>query len=262
MSRSVDVVIVGSGNVAEAFASAVSGAQGLSLRQIFARNRERGEQLASEFNTTWSNEPGALEEADIYVIAVSDRAVESVAQSLPFARGSMVVHTAGSVPLSVLPAASTRRGIVYAFQSFTQGRRVEFRGLTIFVEAESDDDYTLLESFAKMLESRVVRADSERRKVIHLAGVFVNNFVNHLYASAADILSRVDLDFETLKPLIDETARKALESGDPRMVQTGPAIRGDRAVTERHLEMLRDDETKQQIYKYITESIWETSKKI
>jgi predicted short-subunit dehydrogenase-like oxidoreductase (DUF2520 family) len=86
--------------------------------------------------------------------------------------------------------------------------------------------------------------------------------VNHLYASGADVVSRVELDYDVLKPLIEETARKALESNDTRKVQTGPAIRGDRAVCERHLEMLSDDELKQQIYKYITESIWETSKKI
>ena len=76
------------------------------------------------------------------------------------------------------------------------------------------------------------------------------------------VVEGVGLDFEVLKPLIRETAMKALDVDNPALVQTGPAVRGDRAVCERHLEMLQDDEIKQQIYKYITESIWETSKKI
>jgi predicted short-subunit dehydrogenase-like oxidoreductase (DUF2520 family) len=90
----------------------------------------------------------------------------------------------------------------------------------------------------------------------------VNNFVNHLYAIGADVVGSADLDFEVLKPLIRETADKAIASIDPRSVQTGPAVRGDVAVTERHIKMLESDECKQQIYKQITESIWETSRKI
>ena len=262
MSRSVDVVIIGSGNVAEAFARAVSGTEGLYLRQIFARNSERGEYLACECGTKWCGEAEELAEADLYIIAISDRAVESVARSLRFRSGAMVVHTAGSVPLAALPEQGVRRGIFYAFQSFTAGRRVEFNGLPLFVEAESEADYAMLESFGRMLGCRVERADSERRKRIHLAGVFVNNFVNHLYGVARGVVEGVGLDFEVLKPLIRETAMKALDVDNPALVQTGPAVRGDRAVCERHLVMLQDDEIKQQIYKYITESIWETSKKI
>ena len=262
MSRSVDVVIIGSGNVAEAFARAVSGAEGVFLRQIFARNSERGHMLARECNTKWSCEPEELAEADLYIIAISDRAVESVARSLRFRPGAMVVHTAGSVPLAALPSQGVRRGILYAFQSFTAGRSVQFEGLPLFVEAESEEDYLMLESFGRMLGCRVERADSERRRRIHLAGVFVNNFVNHLYGVARGVVGGVGLDFEVLKPLIRETAMKALDVDNPALVQTGPAVRGDRAVCERHLEMLQGDDVKQHIYKYITESIWETSKKI
>jgi hypothetical protein len=105
-------------------------------------------------------------------------------------------------------------------------------------------------------------ADSERRKKIHLAGVFVNNFTNHLYGIATEIVESEDLSFDVLRPIISETASKAIAVGDPDVVQTGPAIRGDRVVTDRHIEMLRGDKVKQQIYKDITESIWETSKRI
>ena len=65
-----------------------------------------------------------------------------------------------------------------------------------------------------------------------------------------------------LKPLIEETAAKAIATNDVREVQTGPAVRGDKAVCNKHLEMLAGDDIKQKIYKDITESIWETSKKI
>ena len=90
----------------------------------------------------------------------------------------------------------------------------------------------------------------------------MNNFVNHLYAEGSDILAREELDYDMLKPLIAETAAKAIATNNPRSVQTGPAVRGDVVVTDRHVTMLAEDERKRQIYKLITESIWETSKKI
>lgn len=258
----VEVVIIGSGNVAEAFALAVSKCEAISLKQIFARNATRGRAIAERVNSAWSNRPEEFMSADIYIISVSDRAVGEVASRLCFAPGSVVVHTAGSVPLAELPTKDVHRGILYAFQSFTQGRDIAFEGLPLFVEAESEEVYNLLEAFGRALGCRVERASSERRRTIHLAGVFVNNFVNHLYALAGDVVADADLEFDVLRPLILETAHKALDAGDPRAVQTGPAVRGDRGVVERHLEMLDHDRLKSEIYKLITESIWETSKRI
>lgn len=261
----LEVVIIGSGNVAEAFAHAVAECNALSLKQIFARNIERARSIATAVETMWSCDVAEFAEADLYIIAVSDRAVGEVASKLPFSAGAIVVHTAGSVPLAELPAGDVRRGILYAFQSFTAGRRISFKDMPLFVEAESEEVYAVLERVGREIGCRVERADSARRRVVHLAGVFVNNFVNHLYAVAGDIVEGVDLDFSTLKPLIRETALKVLESENPRSVQTGPAIRGDREVVERHLEMLNSDRLRQQIYKDITNSIcsiWETSKKI
>ena len=79
---------------------------------------------------------------------------------------------------------------------------------------------------------------------------------------AADRLEEnASLPFDVLRPLIEETARKAVEATHPRGVQTGPAVRGDFSVAERHTKML-GDEHKAQIYKLLTEYIWQTSKKI
>ncbi len=256
------VVIVGSGNVAEAFARTLSGVDGIELVQILARNCERGMAVAKVGGCEWIADPEELVEADIYIISVSDRSVKSVAESLNVSERATIVHTAGSVPMSVIPKRKGGRGIIYPLQSFTSGREVNLADVPLFVEADSEEVSERLMNVASMVSSRVEYADSERRRTIHLAGVFVNNFVNHLYAMGGDVLDREGLDFDMLKPLIAETASKALATNDPRVVQTGPAVRGDMEVTERHMAMLEDDECKQQIYKLITQSIWETSKKI
>lgn len=255
------VVIIGSGNVAESFARTMAGAPNILLCQIMARNRERCEAVANIGHCRWSIDPTELAEADIYIISVSDRAVEEVAMEYNFPKESIVVHTAGSVAMSAIKRPG-RRGILYPFQSFSSGRVIRLSDVPIFVEADNDAVAEQLMNFASLVTTRVEYADSERRSKIHLAGVFVNNFTNHLYGLATDIVDEAGLSFDVLRPIISETANKAIASGDPFAVQTGPAVREDRVVTDKHLKALRGDETKQKIYKDITDSIWETSKRI
>lgn len=257
----IRVVIIGSGNVAEAYARTMANIPNILLRQIMARNRERCEDVANIGHCSWSIDPRELAEADIYIISVSDRAVEQVAEEYNFPKEAIVVHTAGSVPMSAIKRPG-RRGILYPFQSFSVGRIIRLTDVPIFVEADNDEVAERLMNFASLISSRVEYADSERRSKIHLAGVFVNNFTNHLYGLATDIVDEAGLSFDVLRPIIRETANKAIASGDPYMVQTGPAVRGDKQITDKHLKSLRGDETKQKIYKDITDSIWETSKRI
>ena len=260
-AKRTKVVIIGSGNVAEAFARTLADTPNVLLRQVIARNRERCEQVATIGRCSWSIDPAELADADIYIIAVSDRAVESVACDYNFPENAIVVHTAGSVALSAIPRPG-KRGILYPFQSFSAGRIIRLRDVPIFVEADNEVVAEQLYAFAHLVSSRVEYADSERRSKIHLAGVFVNNFTNHLYGIATEIVSEEDLSFDVLRPIISETASKAIASGDPFVVQTGPAIRGDKAVTDKHLNILEEDSSKRQIYNDITESIWETSKRM
>lgn len=255
-----DIVVVGSGNVAEAIALACSECPSLSLRQIVARNTERAKQIAQMAECDWCDDLTNATDADLYIISVSDRAVEEVATKLRRRKGSIVVHTAGSIPQEVL--GSERCGVLYPFQTFTKGRRVDFSAIPLFIEGSDEKTTEEIEQVAHALSHRVWHANSERRRDIHLTGVLACNFVNALYAMAADhLMERQELPFDVLRPLIEETARKAIESTHPSMVQTGPAVRGDKQVSERHQQMLSHSEQKQMIYKLLTEYIWETSKK-
>ncbi len=256
------VVVVGSGNVAEAFALTLARKQTIDLKQIYARNPVRGKYIAELAETAWTDDVEELAEADIYLIAVSDRAVYEVAYSLRVPDEAIIVHTAGSVPMSSLPERGGRRGIVYALQSFTEGRRIHLDDVPIFVEAASDATRHRLMHFASLISTQVDYADSERRRTLHLAGVLVNNFVNHLYAEGFDVVTAEGISFDVLKPLIAETAAKAIDSANPHDVQTGPAIRGDRAVCEKHLEMLASKPALRDIYNDLTRRIWEISKRI
>ena len=83
--KSWKITIIGSGNVAEAFARAVA-LSGNEVVQVYARNKERGEAVASLASAEWCGCKSELKPADIYLICVSDSAIVEVASSLPFAK--------------------------------------------------------------------------------------------------------------------------------------------------------------------------------
>lgn len=259
-------VVVGSGNVAEAVALALAGCDGAEAVQIVARNAGRAAAVAAAAGCAWCDDFGRAADADFYIIAVSDRSVGEVAAALRTREGSVVVHTAGSVGADVLrrrDGAERAYGVLYPFQTFTAGRRIDFSEVPLFVEGSDADAERRIVEFARLLSRRVEHASSQRRRAIHLAGVLGCNFVNALYCMAAEWLdSSEGLPFDVLQPLIAETARKAAGVSDPRRVQTGPAVRGDRAVAERHMLMLEASPRQREIYRLLTEYIWETSRKI
>ncbi len=254
-------VIIGSGNLAEALASAIARSEA-ELVQIFARNPERGPEVARKAAAAWTSDPSELARADIYLLAVSDRAVAELAASLPLPEEAVVAHTAGCVPLEALPARFARRAVFYPLQTFTAGRAVDFGPIPVFLEASTPELLAEMEEFAGLLTRTVLRAGSAERARIHLAGVFACNFVNAMYAAGERMVGEAGLGFGVLKPIVAETAAKACAAAHPCEVQTGPAVRGDRATQERHAALLADDALLLETYRDISRYIWETSRKI
>lgn len=187
-------------------------------------------------------------DADYYVIAVTDSAIAQVSSEIGEV-GGVVLHTAGSVPMSVLQ--QKRRGVLYPLQTFSKEKKLNLRKVPFFVE--SDRDLDEVKKLASALTDEVYEMDSERRKYLHLAAVFCSNFTNRMYAIAADILQEHDVPFRVLLPLIDETAAKVHDLS-PRQAQTGPAVRWNTEVMEAQKQLL-DKEALKQIYVLMSKSI-------
>ena len=251
------VVVVGSGNVAESLAQAIAEADGLELVQLFARNKERGRKVAELAHSAWSG--SELAEADLYLVSVSDNAVADVAKSLQLPEDAVIAHTAGCCTLDSL-APHTHRAVFYPFQTFTAGRKVDFNKGYIFLEGATDHALEVVEKVAHALTDNVLPADTARRAVIHLSGVFACNFANAMYANAAEILEKEGLPFDIVAPVIEETAKKAVEVLNPAKTQTGPARRGDTQTLDRHRAMLNDKQRTREIYDKISEDICERTK--
>ena len=148
----------------------------------------------------------AIKEADVYIISVWDNAIAEVAENLPF-QNRLVVHTSGTSELSVLDDKN-RKGVFYPLQTFSKSKEIDFSSIPICLEAENEEDFKTLQSLSQNISEKVFAISSEQRKSLHVAAVFVCNFVNHMYTIGNQICEEHNVPFEVLQPLIMETAQK------------------------------------------------------
>ncbi|HEV2482202.1 MAG TPA: DUF2520 domain-containing protein [Puia sp.] len=229
------VVIIGSGNVATVMGGKIAAA-GHTILQVVARRPEAAAALGREWGAEAVTEWAAVRrDADLYILSISDRAITELSGVLQLP-DRLVVHTAGAVPLRALAGISMRCGVLYPLQSMRKEIR-PFPEFPLLIDACDPEDLILLETFARSIAPQVQRADDAYRLKCHVAAVLVNNFGNFLFVLARDFCDREHIDFGLLQPIIGETAAR-LEHYPPRQVQTGPAIRGDAATMQRHLELL------------------------
>ncbi len=247
------ISIVGAGKVATHLSKRLQ-ACGLNIHQIYSRQLKDARELATMVNAQGINrwENLQLSGLDLLIIAVKDQAITEVAQQLNAlpSHSTLIVHTSGSSPLSWLNTLP-RRGIFYPLQSFSPGREPDFEQIPICVEAHNPADQKLLVELGQRISQKVQVTSEADRRSLHLAAVFVNNFANHLYQIAAKILAERQLPFDLLLPLIQETAAK-IQGHDPAEMQTGPALRGDRATIEKHLDMLEEHPEWRELYGVFT----------
>ena len=189
------------------------------------------------------------QDADLYIIAVSDRSIPSVAEELKDVEG-LVVHTAGSVPMDVL--SQQRKGVLYPLQTISKTRKLPASKVPFYIEASQQQDLELLRLLAESMGSKATIMTSEKRRYLHLAAVFCCNFVNRLYGITADLLEEHEIPFSAMLPLIHETAEK-VEQLTPHQAQTGPAVRWDEEVMAQQMALLNDEQ--RQLYQLLSKSI-------
>jgi len=252
----ISISIIGSGNVAQHLIKAIVQSDQLELVQVFARHPENISHLISSDKIT--SEIAALKEANLYIISVSDDAIQSVSNSLVFS-DKLVAHTSGSVAMEDL-IDSNRKAVFYPLQTLSKKKEVDFTTVPLCIEAQNEADLHLLTEVAEHLSDHVYNVDSDQRRSLHVAAVFVSNFTNHLYKIGNDICTEHQVPFEILKPLITETAKK-IQTLDPADAQTGPAKRNDSTTINKHLAILTDENQKE-IYKILTKSIIDHGKKL
>lgn len=252
------ICLIGAGNLATQLGMVLS-EKGHQIVQVWSRTPESAAKLASKLNCPSVTEISSIvSETDIYIVAINDTAIESVLAQRTWGN-KLVVHTAGSTPMSILSPFCTNFGVFYPFQTFTKEKKVDFDQLPVCIEANTPQNLEILHKLAQSITQNIKLIDSDQRQQIHLSAVFVCNFVNHFYTIGEELLREKGIDFEILKPLILETASKVVYQS-PESSQTGPASRNDKIVMAKHLAMLAKHPDLEDLYSVISERIIQSHK--
>lgn len=252
----MNISILGSGNVATLLSKALIRI-GHTIDAIYSRDIAHAQTLANAIGCSHAiNRTDLLPQSDIYLFALKDDALASVIQHLLqnyYAVKGTWIHTAGSVSLSVFPK-SVQSGVLYPMMTLSKDKDIDFKTIPLFVEGNTPQSFKVVENLANELSDTVYRLDSTKRKKLHLAAVFANNFTNHCCTLAYQLLEKNGIEPTVLLPIIDETAQK-LHFLSPIEAQTGPAKRWDEKVINEQLCELADEPQLRHIYQLMSQSI-------
>lgn len=194
-----------------------------------------------------------LPESQLTILCVPDDRIANLVTELP---GRPLAYTSGSVRLDQLPEGNL--GVFYPLQTFSKSRPVDLAQVPFFIEARNPEFGQQLFDLAKILSPSVDYADSEKRRHMHIAAVWINNFTNHMVFQAQQYAREHHIQSEVFLPLLKETMAK-LENLSAYDAQTGPARRGDLHVQQQHEEALNG--LSKEMYHLISQSIRETYQK-
>lgn len=251
------ICLIGSGNVATHLAHALHDHQNTPVG-ICSRTIEHAHELASKYGiATATDKLKNLPRADIYLFAVKDDVLPALieeAASLPGSDKALFIHTAGSIPLEVFAGKVRHAAVLYPLMTLSKARPTDFSGTPLFVEGNTPESTEKVCQLAHLLSGSVSLLNSEQRALLHLSAVFANNFTNHCFALAYDLLSQAQIPPQVLLPIMDETVQK-LQDLSPADAQTGPARRWDTNVMDAHLQKLKGHPEMQEIYRVMSQSI-------
>lgn len=188
-------------------------------------------------------------DSDLLLVAVSDRAIEAIIESIP-PTDAIIVHPSGALP-------SLRGGFsLHPLKALPPvGEPSDLAGTLLVFEGAHRD---VAERIALAAGARFAEIAAGAKTIYHAAAVFGSNYVAALLDIAEELLG-IDGAEEDLAAL----ARSAIDnwaahSGAQRF--TGPAARGDAAVIERHLAALRGRPELAEIYRLLAARIVATAK--
>jgi predicted short-subunit dehydrogenase-like oxidoreductase (DUF2520 family) len=247
------ISFAGAGKVASALCKELYKA-GYKIDLVVSESEKSSRHLAELCNASWSTNLVFPDSTDLIIISVPDQKIRSVLDTLISRPDTLIVHTGGSTGIDIFPAHFQRKGVFYPLQTFTREREVSLKNVPFLLETDDSKISDTLKSMAESIGGVVHYVDSEYRRMIHAAAVFLCNFTNYMLTRGEEVALKSGYSLELFRPLITETIAKALELG-PGNSQTGPAVRNDINTIEKHLDLLSFSPELQSLYKELTRSI-------
>jgi len=241
----IKVTVIGSGNVGSHLINIFHNSANVELNEWYSKSLDYDERV------NIINDVKKLSISDVYILCVNDDSISEISKKLPF-KNKLVLHTSGSSPFQAINPKN-KRGIFYPLQTFTKDIELDYSKIPICLETEDLKDLKKLKRLVDGIGCKYHEVNYDQRKTLHLAAVITNNFTNFLFGLSKELVEKKNLDFDILKPLINETVNK-IHKLDPIDAQTGPARRNDKNILNIHVDMF-ENENQKVLYQTISKMI-------
>jgi predicted short-subunit dehydrogenase-like oxidoreductase (DUF2520 family) len=237
--------ILGGGRAAWAFGSAWKRI-GWPLSGVWLRDTSHSH-IAELLETARMDLADLARDSELLLIAVSDRAIPEVAESVPETE-ALIFHASGSL-LSVRGGFS-----LHPLKSLPPvGVPSDLENTLLVFEGEHRRTARLI---ASAIGARLAEVEPQQKVLYHAAAVFGANYVAAALEIAKRLMDRAGVH-DTKEDLV-ALAHSAIENWrnheDARRF-TGPAARGDAEVLARHRDVLREDPQLAEIYTLLADEI-------
>jgi predicted short-subunit dehydrogenase-like oxidoreductase (DUF2520 family) len=244
--------IAGGGRAAWAFGSAWRRI-GWPIAGVWLRDESKST-IADLLETPRRPDLGDLaDRSELLLIAVSDRAIEEVAQQIPDTN-AILFHASGALtairggfslhPLRSLPPAGVPSDLREALLVFEGNHR------------------EVAQRIADAVGARFATVDPKQKALYHAAAVFGSNYVAAVLDIAERLMQRTGIEDvrDDLAGLAGSAIRNwSSHAGGDRFAQrlrfTGPAARGDQATIDSHLRALAADPQLASVYELLADYI-------
>lgn len=243
------LLIIGLGNVGINFATAFSKIDNIEL-SLYTRNRKKLKDISTLLKCDFIDNLTEVNNKnfDFILLCVSDDAINEVINQLK--SDNLIAYSAGAVDINQFKDKNV--GVFYPLQTFSTGNLINLENVPLFIEAKSSKNEKLLIELAQKISSRTHLADSEYRKQLHIAAVFVNNFSHFVLSQGKEHCKKKNILFEHLFPLMEQTINN-IKTEDSKKHQTGPAKRGDKGTIDTHLKELKG--VQKEVYQFLSTAI-------
>lgn len=233
--------ILGGGRAAWAFGSAWR-TIGWPLSGVWLRDASRSH-IAELLETARLDLEDLAHESELLLVAVNDRSIPAVSALIPESE-AIIFHASGSL-LSIRDGFS-----LHPLKSLPPlGDPVSLKDTLLVFEGQHRHTAKLIAAAAG---SRFAEVAPEQKALYHAAAVFGSNYVAAVLDIAERLMGRAGVTNarEDLVALAHSAIENWRRHTDAKRF-TGPAVRGEREILERHLAALADDPQLAQIYELL-----------
>lgn len=247
LTRKTRIGLIGAGNVGKTLAAALMN-KGYTVVSAASRTFESAKALArlAPGCVAHPNLQDAADAAEIVFITTSDDAIQSVASTIQWRKGQMVVHCSGAASLDVLESVRTYGAIPAAFHPLQTFSSVEeavgaLPGSTFGIEGDEDTRRALAE-LAEALGGTPIFLRSEDKALYHATVVMAGGVLNTLIGAVAERWAHFGVDrndaLKAITPIMAGTAETLFKNGLPAAA-AGPFVRGDVGTIRKHVDAMQ-----------------------